>query len=248
MNITGWPYPVTVDGDVSAGGPATVTIAFHGAAPSEVYTATRYAIETFAALATAGGLGGDQVDPLRSTAALASTAPLPGGRRVAWDFTAIAIDPRGLAVLFDMLTLLAPGIHSVTVQAQGTGPRSPFGSADLPPRWRIVPFGLDDDRTSKNVELRIEFASPLTPADEEIVVDAVGVWLDAGSVQGYRDWTERPERSFLAPTEDPPFSLDGNELTALLEDSGVAEGCWHILANVLVKLHARAPIVVAEIV
>lgn len=86
------------------------------------------------------------------------------------------------------------------------------------PVWTKVPFAIDDDRTEETVELDIEFAQPLSEAHGELVLDALEVWLDCGSVQGYRDW-----------------------------DSGVAEGCYDVLTNVLIRLHATVPVEVLDL-
>jgi len=248
MNLSGWPFLVVVDGDLEAGGPGSVLVDLRAPATAELYGSVRYGIETFAALAGMGGLGGDRVDPNRSHAALSPTLPIPAVS-MRWDFATLAIDARSTSVLFSMLAFLAKdAIRSVTMRATGTGPRTPFTPEDLPPAWHHIPFGLDDDRTGRNVEFEVTFAQPVAPADQETVLRALGLWLDAGSVQGYRDFTVRDDRSFLLPTEDPTFELVGDSLVGRIEDSGVEEGAYDILLNVLVKLHATVPVLSLEIV
>jgi len=247
MNITGWPYAIDVDGDVEAGSPATITIDVAKPLSEEVHDKMRYAVESFVALAEAGGLGGDRVPPTHSTAALSKSLPPPGSTHTAWDLTALAIDARGLGVLFNMLALLVDDIQGVSVQARGKGTYAAFRPDELPPAWTKVPFAIDDDRTDENVELNVEFKQPLSDAHGELVLETLETWLGCGSVQGYRDWDVSADESFLAPTDDPAFELDGGSVSAQLEDSGVAEGCYDILTNVLIKLHATAPVEALEV-
>jgi hypothetical protein len=247
MNVAGWPFPIIVDGDVESGAAATLTIDLTVAMTEEIHTRMRYAVESFVALAAAGGLGGDRMAPDRTTASLDPSFPPAAGARAIWKLTALAIDSRGLVVLFDMLEMLVPGIRGIGIQSPGLGPL-PFTRQELPPMWPQVPFGLEDDRTVPSVELVLELAAAPAPAEEEALLDALGIWLDCGSVHGYFDPSEPFDHGYLAPTEDPSFALDGNEVTAHLEDSGVLEGAYDILINVLVKLHATVPVRMLELV
>ncbi len=248
MNISGWPFSVLVDGDPESGGGAIVTVDLAAPIDDEQAARMRYAFESFAVLAAAGGLGGDRIAPELSTASLTLPLPTPSGARSQWRFDRIAVDCRGLTVLFDMLALLAGNIRAIDVRIAGAGPRAAFGPHDLPPVWPRIPFAFAEDRTSKSVELVVEFAAVVAPADVETVTDAVGIWLDCGSVQGYRDWNQAPGRSFLVPQDDPRFVVRHNALTANLVDSGAHEGAYDILINVLIGLHAKLPIIQVEMV
>lgn len=248
MNIIGWPFSIDVDGDVEGASPATITIDVTKPLSEEAHQKMRYAVESFVALAEAGGLGGDRVPPEYSTAALSKSLPPPGGTHTVWDLTALAIDARGLGVLFNMLALLVDGIQGVSVQARGKGAYAAFRPDELPPAWPKVPFVIDDDRTEDLVELGVEFQRSLSGAHGELVLEALGGWLDCGSVQGYRDWERSADDSFLAPAEDPPFEVDGSSVSAQFEDSGVGEGCYDILTNVLVRLHVTVPVEALELV
>lgn len=248
MNILGWPFLISVNGDLAQGSAAAITIDFSLPLTDETFGLQSYVVESFVGLGAVGGLGGDRVSPVRSTAVL-SGDPIgsPGSARTQWNLSAIAIDPRVLIVLFNALSFLVKDIARVTVEAQGAGPSAPFSIEDLPPPWPHVPFQEDDDRTGPIVELHIDFAAPLTGMAVEIVEEALQSWLDCGSVQGYRDWSEDPDKSFLAPTDDPAFKFEGDEVSATLEDSGVLEGCYDILTNVLIKLNDSVPIVSVEL-
>lgn len=246
MRLTGWPFSVLVDGDLEVGAPATIQIDLAKPVDDVSAGALRYAVETWVALAEVGGLGGDRIAPDRSTVVLAAAAP-PSGVRSVWRLDRVAIDARGIVVLLDMLALLTE-VHAVEVRAPGTGPRAPFGPDELPPVWPQVPFAISEDRTVARVDLVIEFASVVAAEQLELVSDAFGVWLDAGSVQGYRDWNVSPSRSFLIPTEDPSFEITHNQLEARLEDSGILEGGYDVLINVLVKLHSTVPVIHLDVV
>lgn len=242
MNVAGWPFAILVDGDVESGAAATLTIDLSAPMSDDLHTAMRYAVESFVELAAAGGLGGDRIPPDRSTAMLSSAPPPTAGTRGVWQMTSLAIDARGLVVLFDMLALLVEGVRAVVVQSPGIGPRGPIVREELPPMWPQVPFGLEDDRTSPSVDLALELSSPPTEEEQELVLDALAIWLDCGSVQGYRDWSGEPDHGFIVPTDDPPFETSGAEITGLLHDSGVLDAAYDILVNVLVKLHATIPV------
>ncbi len=248
MNILGWPFSIVVNGDLERGSAATIAITCSVPLTEESINLQRYVVESFAGLAAVGGLGGDRVSPMQSTAALSGASQgAPGATRMIWDLTAVAIDARSLIVLFNALAFLIDSITHVAVQAPGTGPVESFSIEDIPPPWPGAPFQPDDDRTGPNVELHIEFAAPLSGGAVEIAEEALQSWLDCGSIQGYRDWSQDADRSFLAPTDDPAFAFDGNELSAMLEDSGVLDGCYDILTNVLVKLNDSLPIVSVEL-
>ena len=248
MNITGWPFAIEVEGDVEGGSTATITIDVAKPLSDDVHTKMRYAVESFVALAEAGGLGGDRVPPERSKASLSESPPPPGGTHVVWELTTLAIDARGLGVLFNMLVLLVDGIQGVSVQARGKGSYPAFRPEEPPPAWEKVPFDVDDDRTEESVELNIEFRQPLTDAQGWVILDALEAWLDCGSVQGYRDWESSADDSFLAPADDPPFDVGDSSVSAQLADSGVLEGCYDTLTNVLIRLHATVPVESLELV
>ena len=48
MNVTGWPYAIAVDGDVSAGAGGKLTIEFTTAPADEVVVQVTFAVESFA--------------------------------------------------------------------------------------------------------------------------------------------------------------------------------------------------------
>jgi hypothetical protein len=248
MNLTGWPFAVQLDGDLEQGAPATITVDCAAPLSEEAFHLQRYVIESFVGLAAVGGLGGDRVPPARSSASLVGARMGgAGSTRVVWDLSAIAIDARALIVLFDMLAFLLKNVTFVDVLGAGTTAAAPFSVDDLPPAWPRVPFAEEDDRTSRHVSLLVEFAAPLGPPELELAQETLQSWLDCGSIQGYRDWSELPDRSFLAPTEHPAFQHDAEELSAQLEDSGVLEGCYAILVNALIKLNDSVPVARLEL-
>lgn len=245
MKLAGWPFSVLVDGDLEVGAAATIQIDLAKPVDDAAATAVRYAVETWVALAQAGGLGGDRVAPTVSTAVLVP-GPTPSGVRSVWQLARVAVDARSVVVLLGMLALLTE-VHAVEIRAGGVGPRTPLGPDDLPPQWPQVPFAITEDRTVARVEVTVELAGRVSAEQTEPVSDAFGVWLDAGTVQGYRDWSVASHRSFLIPTEDPPFTITHNQIEARLEDSGIHEGGYDILVNVLVKLHATVPVIHLDI-
>ena len=248
MNIVGWPFSIIVDGDLEHGFAATITIDCSSPLTEESFNLQRYVVESFVGLAVVGGLGGDRVSPIQSTAVLIGTGPGgPGSAQTMWSLSAIAIDERALIVLFNTLSFLVENITQVVVQTHGTGPSAPFSVEDLPPPWPRVPFQNEDDRTGPNVELHIEFAAPLADRAIEVIEEALQSWLDCGSIQGYHDWSEDSEKSFLSPTDHPAFKFDDDEVWAMLEDSGVLEGCYDILTNVLIRLNDSVPIASVEL-
>lgn len=248
MNIKGWPYTIMLDGDVGLGTQAWVTVDFMIQPSNEMLEEVRYGIESFIALAQAGGLGGDRLDPLQCTAMLSTKAPTLQGTRCVWELTAIAIDPRSLAVLFNMLTFLGKDIRAVDVQASGSSPRMSFSTDDMPPMWPGAPFDINDDRSGPNVEVQIEFEYDVPSSMYEIVKDSVETWLGCGFVQGYRDWTEPDDGSLLIPLTDPTFDFIYNDsLVGQFEDIGVINEGYDIFINLLMKLQATTPILSVEI-
>src|SRR6185295_3424850 len=123
MNILGWPFSVVVEGALEGGSAATVTIDSSSPPTEETIELQRYVVESFAGFAAAGGLGGDRVSPMRSTAALGGNSLGALESTLAtWQLANIAIDARSLVVLFNALAFLVDGITHVAVQAQGAGP------------------------------------------------------------------------------------------------------------------------------
>jgi len=248
MNITGWPYTIVVDGDVEVGAQAWITVDFMMQPLNDTLEQVQYGIESFVALAEAGGLGGDRLNPLQSTAMLSQVAPAVQGARYVWELTEIAIDPRSLIVLFNMLAFLGVDIRAIAVQASGLGPSVSFSTDDLPPMWPSVPFYIDDDRTGPNVEVQIEFAQDISPSLHETVNDAIDAWLVCGMIKGYRDWSAPDDSSFLVPITDPIFNFeDGNSLMGQFQDIGLVEECYDIFINMFIKLHPTTPIYSIEI-
>lgn len=247
MNVTGWPYAIAVGGDVSEGAGGRLTIEFSTAPVSEIVDQVTFAVESFAALAEAGGLGGDRVNPRQSTAILSTDAPATHRTQLTWEFTTLAIDPRGLAVLFNMLTFLGKDIQAVTLQSLESGPSVPFSIGDLPPMWHDVPFEMDDDRTCPNVEVQIAIAKAMPPELREMVIDAVEAWLNCGMVQGYRGWTEPDDLSFLVPLSDPTFEFTDGSFVGKFQDNGIAEEAYDIFINILIKLHTMTQIKSVEL-
>lgn len=248
MNISGWPYTIVVDGDVGLSAQAWITIDFKAQPSADSLGRIRYGIELFIALAEAGGLGGDRLHPLQCTAILSPKAPATRGERYAWELTTIAIDPRSLIVLFNMLTFLGTDIQAVNVKVPGSVSGASFSRDDLPKTWLSVPFYIDDDRSGPNVEVQIEFAQDVPLSLHSTVNDAIETWLSCGTVQGYRDWAAPDDSSFLMPISDPAFNYGGgNNLIGHFQDRGLAEECYDIFINVLIKLHATTPILSVDI-
>ncbi len=248
MNILGWPFVITVDGNVAARKEGRLIIDFATLPTEEVVDQVAFAVESFVALAEAGGLGGDRLEPHKSTVILSTDSATTDGTALVWELTLIAIDPRGLAVLFNMLSFLGKGIRAVTVQSVGSGPDVPFSTGDFPPIWPDVPFEMDDDRTGPNVEVQIEFVREVPPELRETVIDAVEAWQNCGMVHGYRDWTEPEDRSFLIPLSDPTFEFIDEDLIGQFQDDGLVEGCYDIFFNILMKLHATTQIRSVDVV
>ena len=243
MKISGWPFLINLDGDLEYGHPAFLQVEFSASLTEEDFAVLNYVVDSFVALGAIGGLGGDRVSPLKSTV-IASGDPHGGfgSTRVRWDFRVIAIDGRALVVLFNALSFLVRGIVRVVVEAQVRSGNLPISADALPPPWPQMPFDDNDDRTGPGVELRITFVEPLTAQAREAVENALQTWLDCGSIQGYRDWETRPDASLLAPCDDPAFIFDDDEVTAMLEDSGVLEGAYDILLNLLIRMNASVRI------
>lgn len=246
MNLVGWPFSITLLGDVGGGGAAQMFVDLGTPMSPAVFEQMLYAVEVFCALGNAGGLGGDRIAPDRVVVELAPTKPPSAGTRGAWDFSRLAIDVRGLIVLFDALALLADDLRAISITSPGIAQQAAFGPDDLPPAWPHLPFGIEDDRTGPNVELEIELARVPTQEEHDVVLEHLGAWLDAGSTQGFRDWALAADHSFIAPTEDPRFRIQRSTVAALLHDSGALEGAYDILYNVLTKLHATVPVAVVE--
>jgi len=247
MNLAGWPFSITLLGDVGGGGAAQMFVDLGTPMSAAVFEQMLYAVEVFCALGNAGGLGGDRIAPGGVVVELSASKPPSTGTRGAWDFTRLAIDIRGLIVLFDALALLADDLRAINITSPGIAQQAAFGPEDLPPSWPRLPFGVEDDRTGPNVELEIDLVRIPDELERDAVLASLGAWLDAGSIQGFRDWSLGAEHSFIAPTEDPSFRVQDSTVAALLHDSGALEGAYDILYNVLTKLHATVPIAVVEI-
>ena len=97
------------------------------------------------------------------------------------------------------------------------------------------------------MEVQIEFAQDVPPALYEMVIDAVETWLNCGLVQGYRDWAEPDDSSFLMPLTDPTFDLIDSSLVGQFQDIGLAEECYDIFFNILIKLHATTRILSVDL-
>jgi hypothetical protein len=170
------------------------------------------------------------------------------GTRCAWELATLAIDPRALSILFNMMTFLGSDIQGVAVQTSSPGPGASFSTDDLPPMWPNIPFEYEDDRTGPSVEVQIDFAQGPSVSQHERINDAIETWLDCGSAQGYRDWSGPSDRSFLVPTRYPVFEFVDDSLDGQFQDVGLIDECYGVLINVLIKLHAETPILSVEIV
>jgi hypothetical protein len=242
MTITDWPFLIEVDGDFEQGHEATVIVDARSPITDERLAKLNYAVEAFAALAAAGGLGGDRVQPSKSTGSLSEPPTISGELRATWKLSDLAIDARALVVLFNVLSMLGDDLDRVSVMAPGVIPVASLTRDVLPPAWPQLPFKLEDDRIGPQVELNIDLAFAPLESQIEDILDRLECWLACGSIQGFRDWTSPPDKSFLTPTTDPEFQMADDSISAILEDSGVLDGCYDILTNVLIKLHAIVPV------
>lgn len=118
MNITGYPFQFLALGDPTTGGAAVLSVSLVQGYDSEEFDQLRCVVCWFAEIGGVGGFGGDTVHPSASACELVSPEPSIGPR-VEWHFRSLAIDPRSLVVLANLIRDTELEVVQVTVTASG---------------------------------------------------------------------------------------------------------------------------------
>jgi hypothetical protein len=231
-NLSGWLWPVEIAGDVRTGQFASLLISAVGLADAMVRGRLRLAVNSFADLANCGGLGGASLKPTRSWARLLTDGePDVKAGTALWRFSSLAVDPRALAVMLNLLEGTGDAIRLVRLRTGGPDVVQALAVDDYPAVTGALPFRFDSELTSRNVDVEVIFPGTLAANLHESVIDPVDAWSLVGFLGGFRTADLPPLESNFLPVSEPEIILDA--LSFSLEKSTAHLAAFDSLANVL---------------
>jgi hypothetical protein len=244
MRVVGWPFPVSVRGDVTAGGPCTLTVEWRTEPDQkEQVDRVRCVVAWWVRLAAEGGLGGQHIAPAQGRGQLASDAQpdeFPGAMR--WSLTALRVDPRALTIVLNLLLVSALPVVRVTVACDGADLEVVLTPREQPGRWPAPPFVLDEDRVTRDVTIEVELASELVEPARSALVELLQVWSLVGALGGFREIVPVSDASELVPEDEVGVDID--LVTLVVRDKNAHEVAYDVLVNLL----TRAAVAIAPIV
>lgn len=236
----GWPFPVALRGDVSSGGPARIVVEWQ---PKEGLDRTlvdrvRCVGSWWLRLGDEGGLGGQRVAPGQGVGKpFDDKQPVEGLAVLTWDIAALAIDPRSITILLNLLLQSELPLRGVTIAADGPEGNEELRPMDYPVRYPRLPFPCKDDRSARDVVIEVTFSGDLPQDHRAPVIEMLQVWSLVGALGGFREPVALDRHSELLPGDDPAVDVD--LLTFTVRDNNAAEVAWDVLVNLLVAVAAR---------
>jgi hypothetical protein len=228
-----WPFQVQIAGDVSGGQPAHLLVRTDPGDKSRP-ARVNLAVDSFVELAAHGGLGGNALLPLESHAqVLRYEPPSMDGDPSVWEFSSLAVDPRSLGVLLNVLEAVAAEVQFVELRSRGHQRALVPKMNDYPPMTPAVPFRLDSRLIDRNVTVEVVFRRPLEDTVHTQLVKAVESWTTVGLLGGFRIGELPPLESVVPPMTQPTLVLDA--FTFSLEKVTAHDTAYSSLVNVLVR-------------
>lgn len=231
ISIPGWPFLVEVTGSVAAARPAELFVAAPKLTDPMVVKRLELSVGLFSRLANIGGLCGTTLSPPKSWARLDPNVAIVSGADMVWQFSSLAVDPRAVAVLMNLLEGCGLGIRAVRLKSGGPDGVSLLSVDDYPALTASLPFALEYEITCRNADIEVVFPAPLDPALRPRVLDAVKTWRLAAFLGGFRIANLPPLASNFLPLGEPEIVLDA--LSFSLEKSTAHESVYDSLINVL---------------
>jgi hypothetical protein len=229
----GWPFETVVSGNPASGGRCAIQVA--GATTEDnVKMRDQYhlAVASFADLANYGGLAGDILSPQASCARPAPAKPESPSPALTWRLEQMAIDPRALSVLLNMLEGCDLPPRFVTVVAHDAGQTITLAPDAYPPMTPQIPFALEYDVTTRNMDLEIVFPRPVSGEKSERIIDALLAWRLVGFLGGFRRPELHPLESNFFPAEEPETIED--TIVMSIEKMTLDVAAFDSLVNTLV--------------
>lgn len=240
--IFGWPFQVEISGDVRLGNAAAVYVQTSQAVDGTPLKHLHLCFTSFGELANRGGLGGTTI-PLTQGCAHLTQEPLPlvRGLELVWRFRALAVDPRALAVLLNMIEGAELPIQRVQIVAPGPDVTSSLRVEEYPALSSAIPFRLRNQIASRNIDVEILFSQSLDPALLERVAGPLRAWRLVAILGGFRREELRPMESNFIPLTEPELLAD--QLSFSLEKNTAHDAAFDSLVNVLAWLaHTGIPV------
>jgi hypothetical protein len=237
-----WPFEAEVLGDVTAGTPAAITIT---AAPvdDQEYLRERLhlVVASFSDLANCGGFSGDSIRPQNSSARLAVGKPELIENRMTWRSERLAVDPQSMASLFNLFEGCDSPPVSVKVSSDAGARTIAVETNRYPAVTSQIPFELEYDVATRNIDLEVIFPSPLSSETGAVVIKTLLAWRLVGFLGGFRRYNLHPLESNFFPVGEP--EITGDTVSMSLEKSTIHDGALDSLINTLVWVsEAVAPI------
>jgi hypothetical protein len=231
MRITGLPFVVDVHGDPRSGGPATLRIGLQPPMVDERFDQLRCVVGWFAQLGEWGALSGDTLALGSSSASLPTGEPDARTLHPMWQFDALAVDPRAVTILANLVFATGLTVRSFELRAAGATDPQVLACDAYPARPQSLPFSVHEDRTSRNVNVAAQFAADVPATLQDPLTDVVRVWCMLAALGGFRERGPLRERMDLDPEDEPEVVLD--ELRFSFRDNGVHEAAYDALVGLL---------------
>lgn len=246
MNITGLPFPVSVQGDVGNGGPASLQLYLSPPLDDECFDQLRCVVVWFAELAQRGAFGGAKIHPADVLATLRAEEPDARSLQPLWHFDQLRLDPTAIVSLANLVYATRHGVRRVVLTATGTASGADLSADQFTARWPSLPFKVEEGPTSRSVELCVDFAGDLDPNLSPTISDSLRYWSMVSALGGFREQEPLRDRPNLVPDDDPAITLD--QLTFGFRAYDLHDGAYDALLNLLVAFARRhQPIVSVSI-
>lgn len=228
-----WPFEAEVLGDVAAGASAAITIT---AAPvdDQEYLRERLhlAVASFSDLANRGGFSGDSIRPRNSSARLTAGKPELIENRMTWRWERLSVDPQSMAALFNLFEGCESPPVSVRISSNAGERAAVIETNRYPAAGSGIPFELEYDVATRNIDLEVVFPSPLSSESGTAVIKTLLAWRLVGFLGGFRKYDLHPLESNFFPVGEP--EIIGDAVSMSLEKSTIHHGALESLINTLV--------------
>ncbi len=227
-----------------------ISLEFSNAPSIEAIKKYSAIVTPFHILANTGAMSGDMIPPWKSTVK-DMQGPRVSTNSLEWTLEECCLDERAIVILINLLLVVAekhPIIKLLIKKAEGSTVSmqlecSPDIDEPYPPRWKTIPFLVDESEEDAvdTRHLEINFKRQLADEEYEQVQDILFSWAGVVMNGAYAITSEPPIVAQIIP--EPSMILIENRFEWTIEKWRVHTGALDGLVNICVVInHNVAPI------
>lgn len=230
------PFGTRYLAEASAGA-LEARIHFQSVPDEKVIRTFAASMQGFVDLANAGALCGERIAPNYSRIGQARQSHFHAG--LTWWFSDVAVDPRSVSVLVNMIHFLhesAAPVSDLTVNWERLGSISKPDSAQFPSVARPLPFAFSRDEELPTFDIVVDFSAPQQPVSIRQAAASVEAWIGAANLGAYGDDSSPPpvNRIVMAPEA---FTSCEDALVWYIDRFASTTAAIDGLLNVVSKMH-----------